>query len=93
VVLAAGHDAVCLFVNDLCNSEVLQKLSELGVVSTLLERASYLPVKLMEYCRNMLPCDAQDTIMLIFMQLQILASRSFESLLTRQKLSQSLPLE
>ena len=35
VVLAAGHDAVCLFVNDLCNSEVLQKLSELGVVRTL----------------------------------------------------------
>ena len=35
VVLAKGHDAVCLFVNDICNAEVLESLKELGVVSQL----------------------------------------------------------
>ena len=46
----------------------------------------------MKYCRNMSHCDAQDTITSIFVQLQILASWSLESPLTRQKLSQNLPL-
>ena len=31
-LLAAGHDAVCIFVNDICDEAVLQKLSALGVV-------------------------------------------------------------
>ena len=30
--LAAGHDALCIFVSDICNEPVLQKLSSLGVV-------------------------------------------------------------
>lgn len=30
--LAAEHDAVCIFVNDICDETVLQKLSALGVV-------------------------------------------------------------
>ena len=30
--LAAEHDAVCIFVNDVCDEAVLQKLSALGVV-------------------------------------------------------------
>ena len=31
-LLAAEHDAVCIFVNDVCDEAVLQKLSSLGVV-------------------------------------------------------------
>ena len=31
-LLAAEHDAVCIFVNDICDEAVLQKLSALGVV-------------------------------------------------------------
>ena len=31
-VLAAGHRAVCIFVNDECGADVLQQLSTLGVV-------------------------------------------------------------
>ena len=31
-VLAKGHDAVCLFVNDTCDTPVLETLHELGVV-------------------------------------------------------------
>ena len=38
--LAAGHDAVCIFVNDICDEAVLQKLSSLGVVRKSL------------YCKN-----------------------------------------
>ena len=31
-LLAAEHDAICIFVNDICDEVVLQKLSALGVV-------------------------------------------------------------
>jgi D-lactate dehydrogenase len=31
-LLAAEHDAVCIFVNDICDEAVLQKLGVLGVV-------------------------------------------------------------
>ena len=31
-LLAAEHDAVCIFVNDICDEVVLQKLSALNVV-------------------------------------------------------------
>jgi D-lactate dehydrogenase len=31
-VLAKGHDAVCIFVNDVVNSQVLRKLKEHGIV-------------------------------------------------------------
>ena len=31
-LLAAEHDAICIFVNDICDEAVLQKLSALGVV-------------------------------------------------------------
>ena len=31
-LLAAEHDAVCIFVNDICDEAVLQKLKALGVV-------------------------------------------------------------
>lgn len=31
-ILAAEHDAVCIFVNDICDEAVLQKLSALSVV-------------------------------------------------------------
>ena len=34
--LAAEHDAICIFVNDICDETVLQKLSALGVVRYLL---------------------------------------------------------
>jgi hypothetical protein len=30
--LAKGHEAVCLFVNDICDATVLEHLHELGVV-------------------------------------------------------------
>jgi len=32
VPLAAGHDAVCIFVNDSCDADVLEGLANLGVV-------------------------------------------------------------
>lgn len=31
-VLAAGHEAICIFVNDLCNRNVVETLHRLGVV-------------------------------------------------------------
>jgi D-lactate dehydrogenase len=31
-VLAAGHEAICIFVNDLCNANVVETLHRLGVV-------------------------------------------------------------
>lgn len=31
-VLAAGHDAVCIFVNDVCTAAVVEQLHALGVV-------------------------------------------------------------
>lgn len=34
-ILAAEHDAVCLFVNDICDAKVVEKLHDLGVVNTL----------------------------------------------------------
>jgi D-lactate dehydrogenase len=33
VKLAEGHEAVCLFVNDICNRAVLEQLQKLGIVS------------------------------------------------------------
>lgn len=36
-VLATGHEAVCIFVNDQCDSEVLSQLQSLGVVRTLFD--------------------------------------------------------
>jgi hypothetical protein len=30
--LAAGYQAICIFVNDICNANVIAQLSELGVV-------------------------------------------------------------
>lgn len=33
LALAAGYDAVCIFVNDICNEEVLEGLAKVGVVS------------------------------------------------------------
>ena len=31
VALAAGHDAVCIFVNDLCDAKILQELHGSGI--------------------------------------------------------------
>jgi len=41
VQLADGHDAVCLFVNDVCNAEVLGRLKALGVKYVALRCAGY----------------------------------------------------
>ncbi|KAF8814424.1 hypothetical protein BYT27DRAFT_7179476 [Phlegmacium glaucopus] len=40
-VLAAEHDAVCIFVNDICDEAVLQKLRALGVKYVALRCAGY----------------------------------------------------
>jgi lactate dehydrogenase-like 2-hydroxyacid dehydrogenase len=40
-LLAAEHDAVCIFVNDICDKPVLQKLSSLGVKYVALRCAGY----------------------------------------------------
>lgn len=45
-VLASGYDAVCIFVNDLCDAETLQALHELGVKVIAL-RVRY-PLRLVE---------------------------------------------
>ncbi|KAL0638073.1 hypothetical protein Q9L58_002850 [Maublancomyces gigas] len=39
--LAAGYDAVCIFVNDICNAEVLEGLAKLGVKYIALRCAGY----------------------------------------------------
>lgn len=41
VHLASGHDAVCIFVNDVCNRQVLQALHSYGVRCVLLRCAGY----------------------------------------------------
>jgi len=40
-LLAAEHEAVCIFVNDICDEAVLQKLSALGVKYVVLRCAGY----------------------------------------------------
>lgn len=40
-VLAAGHEAVCIFVNDIADAEVLEKLSEQGVKFVALRCAGF----------------------------------------------------
>jgi len=39
--LAAGHDAVCIFVNDVCDRETLEKLNEAGVKHVALRCAGF----------------------------------------------------
>lgn len=41
VSLAAGYDAVCVFVNDIVNAEVIEKLYELGVKAIVLRCAGF----------------------------------------------------
>ncbi|KDR77319.1 hypothetical protein GALMADRAFT_246675 [Galerina marginata CBS 339.88] len=41
VPLAAGHDAVCLFVNDICDANVVKKLRDLGVKFIALRCAGF----------------------------------------------------
>ncbi|XP_006458636.1 hypothetical protein AGABI2DRAFT_217388 [Agaricus bisporus var. bisporus H97] len=41
VLLAEGHDAICIFVNDICNEEVLKHLKTLGVKFVALRCAGY----------------------------------------------------
>ncbi|PPQ66431.1 hypothetical protein CVT24_007197 [Panaeolus cyanescens] len=41
VVLATGHQAVCLFVNDVCNAVVVERLNELGVKYIVLRCAGF----------------------------------------------------
>ncbi|KAF8186438.1 D-lactate dehydrogenase [Pholiota molesta] len=40
-VLAAGHEAICIFVNDLCNANVVEKLHKLGVKFVALRCAGF----------------------------------------------------
>jgi len=40
-ILAAEHDAICIFVNDICDRAVLQKLSAVGVKYVALRCAGY----------------------------------------------------
>ena len=41
VSLAAGFDAVCVFVNDIVSAEVVQKLYDLGVKAVVLRCAGF----------------------------------------------------
>lgn len=45
--LAAGHDAVCIFVNDVCDGEVISLLAECGVKLILCRSAGFNHVDLM----------------------------------------------
>ncbi|QIV96664.1 D-isomer specific 2-hydroxyacid dehydrogenase-like protein [Allofrancisella inopinata] len=36
VIFAKGYDAVCIFVNDVCDADVLDKLDDIGVKNILL---------------------------------------------------------
>lgn len=40
-IIAKGHDAVCLFVNDLCDAEVIEALAEQGVKFIAMRCAGY----------------------------------------------------
>ena len=53
VSLAAGFDAVCVFVNDVINAEVVQKLYELGVKTIVLRCAGFNNVDI-KACRGKL---------------------------------------
>ncbi|MBL4558215.1 MAG: hypothetical protein JKP98_17635 [Rhodobacteraceae bacterium] len=44
--LAAGHDAVCIFVNDICNAEAIATLADCGVRLILCRSAGYNQVDL-----------------------------------------------
>ncbi|KJA25363.1 hypothetical protein HYPSUDRAFT_134975 [Hypholoma sublateritium FD-334 SS-4] len=51
-VLAAGHDAVCIFVNDLCTAAVVERLHALGVKFIALRCAGYNNVDLTAAARR-----------------------------------------
>ena len=51
VYLASGYDAVCVFVNDVVDKEVIDKLVEYGIELILLRCAGYNNVDI-EYCYN-----------------------------------------
>ncbi|KAH9474786.1 2-hydroxyacid dehydrogenase-like protein [Psilocybe cubensis] len=40
-ILAAGHDAICIFVNDICDAIVIKKLADIGVKFVALRCAGY----------------------------------------------------
>ena len=54
VILANGHDAVCVFVNDELNKNVIDKLYEMGIKAILLRCAGYDNVDL-EACSGRIP--------------------------------------
>ena len=54
VSLASGYDAVCVFVNDVVNSDVIEKLYELGVKAIVLRCAGFNNVDI-KACQGKLP--------------------------------------
>lgn len=54
VSLATGYDAVCVFVNDVVNSDVIEKLYELGVKAIVLRCAGFNNVDI-KACQGKLP--------------------------------------
>lgn len=55
VSLAAGHDAVCVFVNDILDAAVIKKLSELGVRAIALRCAGFNNVDLKTAVETKIP--------------------------------------
>ena len=54
-ILAAEHDAICIFVNDICDRAVLEKLSAVGVVRKILGGKRYVcppTLRIIEICRT-----------------------------------------
>ena len=54
VSLAAGYDAVCVFVNDTVNEEVVNRLHELGVKAIALRVPAYSPYAVAEHAMALL---------------------------------------
>lgn len=55
VLLAKGHDAVCIFVNDYINSTMIQELKEMGIKAILLRCAGFNNVDIKAACEAGLP--------------------------------------
>ncbi|WMJ73195.1 2-hydroxyacid dehydrogenase [Cytophagaceae bacterium ABcell3] len=55
VLLASGSDVVCLFVNDTCNREIIEQLSEMGVKLIALRSAGFNHVDLKAAAEHNIP--------------------------------------
>ena len=97
--LAAGYQAICIFVNDICDANVIAQLSELGVVRPHFDSplfyliASLNLLFMVSLCRNSSRYDVQVSTTSILPPPRNTRSKSPGCPPTPLKRSQNLPLE